>query len=193
MSVTSALTLRYANAEAERILGADDGLAQRGRRLRVADTEIRSRLRATVGRLATRLGDADPSCFFVPRPSGAPSYTLVVAPAGAAVPAGGRIAAATLFLTDPVGPSALPRPKLLAEALGLTASEAEVARLAAMGRGMGFVAERLGITLNTARTHLKAVYAKTGVNHQVALARTIADRFPPVRGLNASDHGEPRK
>lgn len=141
--------------------------------------------------MVTCRADDTPSCLFIPRPSGAPSYTMVVAPAGAAGPAGGDIAAATLFLTDPVGPSALPRPELLAEGLGLTASEAEVARLAAMGRGMGFVAESLGISLNTARTHLKAAYAKTGVNHQVALARTIAERFPPVRGLNGSDDGKP--
>ncbi|MBS9405283.1 helix-turn-helix transcriptional regulator [Halomonas sp. TRM85114] len=184
MSVTAGLILRYTNAEAERILSLADGLAQHGKRLRLVDHDVKAQLHATVARFATRSVGAGPPCLFVPRPSGAPSYTLVVAPAGASASAGNPSAAATLFVTDPVGPKALPGPVLLAEGLGLTATEAEVARLAAMGRGMGFVAENLGISLNTARTHLKAIYSKTGVHHQAALARTIADRFPPIAGLN---------
>jgi DNA-binding CsgD family transcriptional regulator len=182
--VTAGLTIRYSNAEAERILRSGDGISQRGKRLRLWDNDIAARLRAAVARLATRAGDAGPPCIFVPRPSRAPPYTLVVAPTTAAIPELARAGTATLFLTDPAGPTALPSPALLAAGLGLTASEAEVARLAAMGRGMAFVAESLGVSLNTARTHLKAVYAKIGINHQAALARTIADRFPPVRGLN---------
>lgn len=103
-----------------------------------------------------------------------------------------RRPAATLYITDPVGPTPIPAPALLAEGLGLTATEAEVARLAIMGRGMAFVADTLGISLNTVRTHLKAIYSKTGVNHQVALARTIAERFPPVRGLSEGRNGAMR-
>ncbi|WP_209428472.1 hypothetical protein [Pararhodobacter sp. SW119] len=114
-------------------------------------------------------------------------------PAGAAVSAGGRIAAATLFLTDPVGPSALPGPDILEEGLGLSVTEAEVARLVAMGCGVGFVTRSLGVSLNTALTHLKSFYGKTGVSHQAALARTIVDRFPPVRGMKGRGEGEPRK
>ncbi len=182
MGVTTEMTLRYTNAEAERILSIADGLAQHGKRLRVVDHDVKAHRHATVARFATRSVGTGPPCLFVPRPSGAPSYTLVVAPAGASASAGDPIAAATLFVTDPVGPKALPDPVLLAEGLGLTATEAEVARLAAMGRGMGFVADSLGISLNTARTHLEAVYSKTGIHHQAALARTIVARFPRSPG-----------
>lgn len=187
MGVAAGLTLRYTNNEAERILGADDGLAQHGRRLSLVDHGLKARLRATVACFATQAVGSGPHCLFVPRPSGAPSYTLVVAPGGASASAGCPVAAATLFVTDPVGPTALPAPALLAEGFGLTATEAEVARLVAMGRGMKFVAESLGVSLNTARTHLKSIYAKTGVNHQAALTRTIADRFPPVVGLQIDE------
>ena len=113
---------------------------------------------------------------------GAPPYTVVVAPAGA-VSTAGRAVAATLFMTDPVGPTTLPVPAILSEAFGLSATAAEVMRLAALGRGSGFVAESLGISLNTARTHLKAIYAKTGVNQQAALLRFVTASFPPVSGL----------
>jgi DNA-binding CsgD family transcriptional regulator/GAF domain-containing protein len=183
MTVTATLRLRFLNAEAERILSDADGVRLRNLRIGLSDPTVHAALKRAVAGMASCGADEAPACLFVPRPSGAPSYTVVVAPPAASGPAS-PLAAATLFLTDPVGPTALPAPALLAAGLGLTATEAEVARLAAMGRGMAFVAESLGVSLNTARTHLKAVYAKVGVNHQAALARTIADRFPPIAGLN---------
>jgi DNA-binding CsgD family transcriptional regulator len=197
LSVTASMEVLFANTEAERILAAADGLAWQGGKLVVHDLSASGSLKGCVARLSAGIGDTDKPCLFLQRPSRSPPITVVVAPAfrnnGAAGGSLARRAGATLYITDPAGPAALPAPSRLENGLGLTASEAEVARLAAMGRGMGFVAERLGISLNTARTHLKSGYAKTGVNHQVALARTIADRFPPVRGLNSSDHGEPRR
>jgi OOP family OmpA-OmpF porin len=117
-------------------------------------------------------------------PGGQAMVAAPVAAARLAGAAGGARAAAALFVTDPAGPATLPAPALLADAFGLTATEAEVARLVAQGRGMPFVAESLGVSLNTARTHLKSVYDKTGLNHQSALARAIASRFPALRGLN---------
>ena len=193
LTVTSALRLRFANAEAERILAASDGMACQNGRLSLTDRTMYVALQRSLAGIGAYRADVAPACLFVPRPSGAPSYTLVMAPAGAIAASARQRAAATLFVTDPVGPSALPGPELLADGLGLTATEAEVARLAAIGRGMTFVAESLGVSLNTARTHLKAVYGKTGVNHQAALARIIADRFPPVRGLNAEKDADARR
>ncbi len=191
LSVTDGLSIRHANAEAERILACEDGFTRRLGRLRLADAATSAALRREIAALSGQDAGTPPGCVFVRRPSGAPPYTVVVAPAGAVTAAGGA-AAATLFITDPVGPTTLPVPAILADAFGLSATEAEVMRLAAMGRGTGFVAASLGISLNTARTHLKAIYAKTGVNHQAALARMIVDAFPPVRGLNGVHDGAPR-
>ncbi len=193
LTLTDGLAIRYANTEAERILASEDGIAQRLGQLRIADPALVAALQRKIAALTGRHYGALPDCLFVRRPSGAPPYTLVVAPAGAAVRAGGNVAAATLFITDPVSPTKLPIPAILSDAFGLSATEAEVMRLASMGRGMGFVAQTLGISLNTARTHLKAIYAKTGVHHQAALARIIVDRFPPVRGLNGGQNGAPRE
>lgn len=193
LSISTTLRLRFANAEAERILASNDGIAQRLGQLRIADPALVPVLRRHIAALAGRHDGTLSDCLFIRRHSGAPPYTLVVAPAGAAVRAGANAAGATLFITDPVGPTTLPIPAILADAFGLSATEAEVMRLASMGRGMGFVAQTLGISLNTARTHLKAIYAKTGVHHQAALARIIVDRFPPVRGLNGGQNGAPRE
>ena len=78
------------------------------------------------------------------------------------------------FRGDPTAQTTLPPTAQIAARFGLTATEAEVARLAAMGRGMPFVAEAMGVSISTARTHLKAVYEKSGVNHQAGLARLMA-------------------
>jgi DNA-binding CsgD family transcriptional regulator len=187
ISVTPELQVGFVNAEAERILmRAGDGIALRAGRLTLRRPGRQARLWGSVLRIAA--GRADPAGLyvFVPRPSGAPDYAIFIGPqaegmARAGIP-GALGTVATLFLTDPTSPASLPPAVALADCFGLTEAEAQVARLAAMGRGMPFVADTLGVSLNTVRTHLKAVYAKVGVNHQAALARTIATRFPLLRG-----------
>ncbi len=187
LTVTAEMEVLFTNKEAERLLAATDGLARRNGRLEIFDPPSRDALRDSIARLAVCAGNSTDPCLFIKRPSGHAPLTVVVGSLAHGVSTvGGHVtprAIATLLITDPACRAALPSPSLLAKGLGLTATEAEVARLAVMGRGMGFVADSLGISLNTARTHLKAIYGKTGVNHQAALTRTIADRFPPIVGL----------
>jgi DNA-binding CsgD family transcriptional regulator/PAS domain-containing protein len=57
--------------------------------------------------------------------------------------------------------------------LGLSAREAEVAALLASGFEISVVAQRLRISVHTARVHLKAIFAKTGVHSQAALIMRI--------------------
>jgi DNA-binding CsgD family transcriptional regulator/PAS domain-containing protein len=190
LAVEADLRVRFANPEAERILRQADGLALRHGRLALADRAQETALCDGAARMALREFDGEAQYLFVPRPSGAPPYTLCIGPAGTStgVPRG----AATLYLTDPAGPATLPPPELLAARFALTAAEAEVARLAALGQGMGYVAARLGVSINTARTHIKAVYGKTGAGSQAGLGRLIAAGFPPVRGTLARQDGARR-
>jgi len=185
IALAADLEVVFANAVAEAMLGHGDGLHRANGRLTLGEPTLQRRLRAAVE--AAAAGDVAEAAvhLFVDRPSGGPPYTLCLEPAGfgtdgaaEAVLAG---AAATLFVTDPARPAAAPPVELLAERFSLTASEAAVARLAALGRGMPFVADALGLSLNTVRTHLKAVYGKTAVNHQAGLARLVVDSFPPFR------------
>lgn len=150
------------------------------------DSTIKACLTANISRLAGAASDAGPTCIFLDRPSGLPPYTIMVAlsfvvPIPAVNVPSGTIA--TLFVTDPAGPGLLPVPALLSSRFGLTATEAEVARRVATGRGVAHAAQELRISLNTARTHLKAVYSKTGVNHQAQLTWLIITSFPPVARL----------
>jgi len=84
-----------------------------------------------------------------------------------------RAPAVLVFLTDPAAPAVLPA-QWLADAYGLTETEARVALLASSGGGLAETARRLGISRNTAKTHLGRVFAKTGAARQAELARLVA-------------------
>jgi DNA-binding CsgD family transcriptional regulator len=78
-----------------------------------------------------------------------------------------------LFLFDPER-ELRAKPALVAEELGISVREAELAALLAGGLELAQVAQRLNISIHTARTHLKAIYGKTGMASQAELVRRIA-------------------
>jgi DNA-binding CsgD family transcriptional regulator len=63
----------------------------------------------------------------------------------------------------------------LAAALGLTRAEARLARRIGAGENLRHSAQAEGITVQTARTRLKSIFAKTGVHRQAELAVMIAN------------------
>lgn len=73
-----------------------------------------------------------------------------------------------LLGTFPVAP---PDAATLAAVFGLTPAEAAVAAGIAAGERPADCARRLGRSLNTVRTHLKSVFAKTGVRRQAELVQ----------------------
>jgi len=68
---------------------------------------------------------------------------------------------------------ALASASLIAADLGISEREAELAALLAAGMEIDQVARRLGISLHTARTHLKSIYSKTGIGSRAELVRRI--------------------
>lgn len=96
--------------------------------------------------------------------------SLVIKPLpGPAPEASERHAAMALLLfADPARLPPIP-PERLMQAYGLTGTEASVASLLLQGRALAQIAERLDIRLATARSHLKAVLAKTGTHRQSEL------------------------
>jgi DNA-binding CsgD family transcriptional regulator len=63
---------------------------------------------------------------------------------------------------------------LIAADLGVTLREAEVAADLCRGRSPEDIARRLAISINTVRSHVKAIYGKTGAHTRVALIRRVA-------------------
>ena len=80
-----------------------------------------------------------------------------------------------LFIADPARPAGLSE-VLLRERFHLTRAEAGLALHLAQGATLADAADALGITYNTTRSHLRAIFAKTNTHRQVeliTLLRTI--------------------
>lgn len=81
--------------------------------------------------------------------------------------------AATLFLRDPDFNSAQPLQDVVRRIFNLTKMEAALAVLLAKGYTLDESAEELGVRRNTARTHLRSIFGKTGVTRQTMLVRML--------------------
>ena len=111
-------------------------------------------------------------------PEGGAPLVLTVAPVTAIDPADGRCgpARAVIFLAAPDAARSVDELALIA-AFGLTAREAEVAARVASGATIGGLAEAWGISANTVRGYLKAVFDKTGTHRQADLVRLVMQGF----------------
>jgi DNA-binding CsgD family transcriptional regulator len=80
--------------------------------------------------------------------------------------------ACILFLFDPER-QAVMNLELVAADLAISAREAAIATHLAAGLELSQVAQRMRISIHTARSHLKAIYAKTGIGSQAELVRRV--------------------
>jgi len=87
---------------------------------------------------------------------------------------------ALLFITDPQQ-AAMVRSEWLRQDFGLTPAEAGFTREILKADGLQAVADRLGISVTTARTHLAHVFDKTGTRRQAELVRLILESQPAIR------------
>jgi DNA-binding CsgD family transcriptional regulator len=74
-----------------------------------------------------------------------------------------------------------PNPTLLQKSFGLTAAEARMARHISSGESLDAAADELAISYETARKHLRAIFAKTDTHRQaelVALLGKLANGQP---------------
>ncbi|WP_225769219.1 helix-turn-helix transcriptional regulator [Inquilinus sp. Marseille-Q2685] len=111
-------------------------------------------------------------------PEGGAPLVLTVVPVTAVDPVDGRCgpARAAIFLAAPDAARSVDERALVA-AFGLTAREAEVAARLASGATIGGLAEEWGISANTVRGYLKAVFDKTGTHRQADLVRLVMQGF----------------
>ncbi len=159
---------RHINSAAEAMIGPDFNLV-RGRPTatdRAGNRRLQSLIAAA---LATQAGAAEaPEPSVVPR-DGAPWLlveTMPVTALGSDVFATGRVVLLLTDLTEPLRP----REKAFGAAFGLTPAEARLACRIASGAGIDEAAAALGISRETVRSQLKAVFAKTGTRTQAGLA-----------------------
>jgi DNA-binding CsgD family transcriptional regulator len=167
----------YANQAAERILACRDGLFLDGKGACRA-TEQASLDRLLDGAIGGRWrgeGGASSSggVMLVQRPSGARAFGLVVAPMPSP-PSGLAPAhvAAVILISDPEADSGALR-EILRRLYQLSDREAEFAVRIAEGERLEEAAMHAGVTYQTARSYLKSIFMKLGVNRQAELASLV--------------------
>lgn len=112
------------------------------------------------------------------RASGDSPLEVLVMPAPAEAPiaamprTGGQRPAAIVIVTDP-DKETRSRIEALRERFGLTPAETTFALEIVKGDGRQATADRLGITVGTARSHLSKIFDKTGVSRQAELVRLL--------------------
>ena len=62
---------------------------------------------------------------------------------------------------------------IIIQLFGFTPTEAQLSLLLADGLSLDEASEALGMSRNTARTHLRSIFSKTGVSRQTLLVRLI--------------------
>ena len=63
---------------------------------------------------------------------------------------------------------------------GLTETQALLACLLAQGHDLALASEKLGVSVNTIKTHLKRIFEKTGARSQASLVATLLSVEPPM-------------
>jgi DNA-binding CsgD family transcriptional regulator len=162
------------NAQAQRLLAERDGLTVR--RGTLVAREVRSALEAAIARaVAIARGELHepPAAFAIRRGGARRALQVLVAPiriASAELLIG--TACAAVFIEDPDRAPQVPE-SMLRTFYGLTPAEARFVALLLTGCSVQDASEALAITLNTARTHLKRIFDKTGTSRQSDLVRLL--------------------
>ena len=169
----------FANSAAENILRREDGLKMSPATgsLSTDDPDARAALEHALHANVPTL-DIETSHFSrvipVRRTSGAASYAVQVSylPENNPWRAGGSLPRAIVFIKDG-SVTTRPDPAFLQQVYGLTQAEARAALALCDGDSLEAVAAQLNVKLNTLKTHLKSIYAKTSVDNRAALTKLM--------------------
>lgn len=183
--VDATLRVMLANVAAEGLAAAGRGVRLRreegrigaGTLLQACQRHEAAALAAMVGGAAIR-GEAG-GAIRLHDAAGEPAAAALVSPlparlAGEGLRIGGRVPGRALILLRALAAPAAPRAELLRDLFGLSAKEAEVARLLAGGATKAEVAGARGLRETTVRTQVRAVLAKTGAANLRDLERMLA-------------------
>lgn len=166
------------NDEAQRILSEKDGISRAGKGLAASSRSENQELQRLINdAISGSVSPASPGiaeAMSITRPSGRSQIGIVVRsiPFDTFSESKQRPAAA-VYLRDPDGGHAQPSQEVVRRVFGLTRMEAALAILLAEGYTLDEAAEKLNVRRNTARTHLRSIFGKTGVTRQTMLVRML--------------------
>ncbi len=90
-------------------------------------------------------------------------------------------ASAIIVVINPAEPNSIPL-RVLQSMFGLTETESKLTEAVLKGLSVEQFAEKSKMSLNTARTHLKAIFYKTKTHRQVDLVRLLSQTFLKLDG-----------
>lgn len=166
------------NQEARRILAEKDGIWLAGNNICIESSQesrdLQRMLRSALAGTNSGEGPGVVEAMAVTRPSGRAKLGILVR----AIPLGRwsesrQRPAVAVFLRDPEANSAQPSQELVRRLFGLTRMEAQLALLLTEGFTLDEAAEKMNVRRNTARTHLRSIFCKTGVTRQTMLVRLL--------------------
>jgi DNA-binding CsgD family transcriptional regulator len=163
--------LKVANRAARTMLDEGDAMRLQNGRLsgatRRADTDLRAAVHEALD------GDDRAVGVMLPIDHAEPVRAVVrrLHP-GSAGMVGARSEAVALYVTDPRKPVETPE-EILQRLFGLTPREAAVLRILVEGEDLQAVTSRLGITIETVRSHVKHIMDTTGASRQAELVRMV--------------------
>lgn len=158
----------FANARAQRLLDAGDGIRRAGHAISASDFDDAVRLQTAI-RHDNGSGDRF-RVLLLHRARARPLIAVVTSLGSPPDPLGDP--ALALYMIDPDRDSRA-MVDALCRAHGLTATEAALAAHLAEGATVEDAASRMHIQTQTARAYLKQVFAKTGTHRQAELVRSI--------------------
>ena len=164
------------NEMAAKLMAQKDGLLRADDNLQLANRKQTNELQKLIANVLDnqrRGAAAIVQAMTVPRPSGLSDLGVVIRP----VPVtewseGHAVPTVAIFISDPEQASEAPI-QIITRLFGFTPTEASLAMLLVNGLTLDEAAAELNISRNTARTHLRSVFAKTGVGRQTMLVRLI--------------------
>ncbi|MGE3841818.1 MAG: helix-turn-helix transcriptional regulator [Vicinamibacterales bacterium] len=173
--------VRHMNDRARVILDRRDGLQLHQGALQAGRAADSRALRTLIGSAATAVtGEAGVRNYggslSVARPSGRTPLRLIVFALRPSLDPTGMGAAersVALFIDDPEGASICDENRLQA-IYGLTPGQARLAVALAKGQSLAEAVEVLGVSMNTVKTHLRAIFDKTETRRQADLVRVLS-------------------
>jgi DNA-binding CsgD family transcriptional regulator len=166
----------HLNPSASAFVAEKDGLLGTHQELRAERAAESSLLEKTIRHTASAINGKSVSAggsIMISRRS-RPPLRIQVSPINTPLAFASEAVTAVAFIVDPSRRQRPPR-ELLRMAYGMTPAECRVALLLSDGRAPRDIAEMLGVTVNTVRSQVKSIFAKTNVRRQGELIRLLLD------------------
>ena len=163
----------FANAAAASLIGRADGIAVAGGRLATLVPVEQTRLDRLIVEAAGIEAISSSGWAKVSRQNGAMPYAVFVAPLQRPDDDFSNGAASVVVIVHDPCSRKLVDPQMLVSLYGLTETEARLANAISVGHSIESAAASLNMRVTTARSHLKSIFAKIGVNRQQDLVRLL--------------------